>query len=209
MADQTVLNPGTGGDTIRTIDRTSDSTPITAKTQVMQIDVGGESNENLLVGVAKNTQPASYYVPVVESKDAGRTYVTFTLDQITGVATEALATMLINAGGTTSSATSYTVPTGKTLRIQSINATQVATSTAVVDSRVRLRSSTTVSSTSGILSAIDIPALPGTQAANEGNGQDLSFSDGIEIAAGSQVGISTVSTSTSCKVSVCVVGFYY
>ena len=43
MADNTVLNPGTGGDTIRDIDRGGG-----LKTQVVQLDAGGESNESLV-----------------------------------------------------------------------------------------------------------------------------------------------------------------
>jgi hypothetical protein len=48
MADNTILPPGSGGDTIRTIDRTSDSNPIPAKTQVVAVDFGGEANESLV-----------------------------------------------------------------------------------------------------------------------------------------------------------------
>lgn len=48
MADNTTLNNGTGGDTVRSIDRSGDSTPILAKTQVMQLDAGGEAGESLV-----------------------------------------------------------------------------------------------------------------------------------------------------------------
>lgn len=48
MTDNTTLNLGTGGDPIRTIDRSGDSTPIAAKTQVVAIDIGGEAGESLL-----------------------------------------------------------------------------------------------------------------------------------------------------------------
>ena len=44
MADNTILNPGSGGDTIRTIARGS------SKTEVVQLDIGGEGAENLVVG---------------------------------------------------------------------------------------------------------------------------------------------------------------
>lgn len=56
MADNTLLNLGTGGDTTRTIDRG------TAKTQVAQIDVGGASGESLLV---RGQQTMALSVPVV------------------------------------------------------------------------------------------------------------------------------------------------
>jgi hypothetical protein len=61
MADNTILPPGTGGDTIRTIDR------VTYKTQVIALDLGGEAGpESLVVGTLpvsgtfwQATQPVS------------------------------------------------------------------------------------------------------------------------------------------------------
>ncbi len=51
MADNTALNPGAGGDTVRTIDRSLDLPPGGAsKTQVVQLDVGGEAVESLVTG---------------------------------------------------------------------------------------------------------------------------------------------------------------
>jgi hypothetical protein len=43
MSDNTILPTGSGGDTIRTIDRT------TSKTQVVQLDAGGEAGPEALV----------------------------------------------------------------------------------------------------------------------------------------------------------------
>ena len=48
MADNTTLNQGALGDTIRTIDRSTDAVPVPAKTQVVAIDIGGEAGESLL-----------------------------------------------------------------------------------------------------------------------------------------------------------------
>jgi hypothetical protein len=48
MADNTLLNPGSGGDTIRTIDRT------TFKTQVVQLDFGGEPGTESLATAWNN-----------------------------------------------------------------------------------------------------------------------------------------------------------
>jgi hypothetical protein len=50
MADNTVLNPGVGGDTTRTIDRGA------AKTQVVQEDIGGEAGPESLVSLT-NPKP--------------------------------------------------------------------------------------------------------------------------------------------------------
>lgn len=209
MADQTVLNPGTGGDTIRTIDRTSDSTPIAAKTQVMQIDVGGESNESLLVGTTQGVQP-TVLIGTQSAKDSGRTYVVFYIDAIATVSTEALATFTANVGGTTSSGTTYTVPAGQTLRIQSMCATVKSSATAVAGGRIRLRvSSGTVASTSPIVIALDVPAPAATSIGVEGGHQEVFIPDGLELAQSTEIGISQIASTTSATLSVCVQGFYY
>ncbi len=46
MSDNTILNAGTGGDTIRTIDRTATTG---GKTQVIALDTGGEAGPEALV----------------------------------------------------------------------------------------------------------------------------------------------------------------
>ena len=62
MADNTQINTGTGGDTIRDIDRG------TAKTQVMQIDIGGDANN------AEALASKFYAMPTAEVGDtAGNT----------------------------------------------------------------------------------------------------------------------------------------
>ena len=48
MSDNTATNPGTGGDSIRTIDRTLSFPVGTAKTQVVALDAGGEAGESLV-----------------------------------------------------------------------------------------------------------------------------------------------------------------
>lgn len=48
MADNTSLNATSGGDAIRDIDRSLNAVPIAAKTQVVQLDAGGESAESLV-----------------------------------------------------------------------------------------------------------------------------------------------------------------
>jgi hypothetical protein len=49
MADNTIIPAGAGGDTIRDVDRTASGIP--AKTQVVQLDVGGEAVESLVTDV--------------------------------------------------------------------------------------------------------------------------------------------------------------
>lgn len=47
MSDGTKVNAGSG-DTIRDIDRSLNSPSIASKTQVVQLDAGGQSNESLV-----------------------------------------------------------------------------------------------------------------------------------------------------------------
>ena len=48
MSDGTPLNPGLGGDTVRDIDRTGQPGALPQKTQVVQLDAGGEYGEYLI-----------------------------------------------------------------------------------------------------------------------------------------------------------------
>ena len=64
MADNTVLNSGSGGDTVRGVQRTSGG----PKTQVVQIDMGGASaNAEMLLDGGQN--PSALSVPVVPASD--------------------------------------------------------------------------------------------------------------------------------------------
>lgn len=156
----------------------------------------------------KGTQPANF-LPTQDAKDSGRTYVTFTIDSIAGVTTEALASFTNNKGGTTGSGTSYTVTAGKTLRIQAISATIRDSTTTAVFGRVRVRSGATVSTSSGILLNADLATDTGTAVAGAGATVSYDIPDGIEVAAGQQVGISQILSSTSSLLSVHVVGYEY
>ncbi len=212
MADNTILNPGANGDTIRDIARTSNSP---AKTQVVAFDLGGSSDSNAEVIIEAATytgsspaQPANdYYVPTLAPKDSSRNPVIFFMDFTAGVTTEALATFTTNKGGTTSSGTTYTVTTGKTLRIQSFTFGGYQTSTTAMIFRARIRAASTVSATSPVYGAgsAHTPAA----AASEGDSISATYADGLEIAGGTEVGISVIANTTSCSVNFCVVGFEY
>lgn len=67
MSDNTVLNSGTGGDTIRDLDRTTGAS-VGAKTQVMQLDIGGANTnaEALATGqTPADTLAANVSLPTV------------------------------------------------------------------------------------------------------------------------------------------------
>jgi hypothetical protein len=63
MADNTILPPGSGGDTIRTLNRAG-----VVKTEVVQLDVGGpEPNAEVLLGLGQQTAQNS--LPVASARD--------------------------------------------------------------------------------------------------------------------------------------------
>lgn len=215
MADNTLLNTGTGGDTIRDLARQSG----TIKTQVVQLDLGGATaNAEVLITAGQQTMAASVpvvlasnqsAVPVVQPYDVAgvRTAVTLYLDAVTGITTEALATMNINKGGTVTTGTSYTVTSGKNLRILFFGSSTKNTSTVCTNSRVRLRSAATVAATSPIFIANE--AGTPTAVANCTAMDDTDLGDGLLIAGGQQVGISHIESATTSTVSCCLVGFEY
>ncbi len=61
MTDNTTLNPGVGGDVIRDLDRLSGG----VRTQVMQIDVGGDSSQPESLVSASNPMPVAESGPLI------------------------------------------------------------------------------------------------------------------------------------------------
>lgn len=64
LTDNTVINAGSGGDTIRDIQRTAGG----PKTQVVQIDMGG-ANTNAEMLLDGGQSPSALSVPVVPASD--------------------------------------------------------------------------------------------------------------------------------------------
>ena len=171
----------------------------------VRLSTGLTGSGTVTVGYALQTTgtPVS---AVVAAKDSGRNYLTFYIDAASGITAEALETMTINSGGNTSTATSYTVTTGKTLRLQSISTAVQETNSTVQTSKVRLRSATSVTATS--------PVLWGSFVSTAGATHDIgnngsSFPDGLEVAGGQQIAISHVESATASNVTVTLVGYEY
>jgi hypothetical protein len=64
MSDNTVINPGSGGDTVRDIQRTTNG----PKTQVVAIDIGGTSGNPEMI-LDNGQVPSFYAIPVVPASD--------------------------------------------------------------------------------------------------------------------------------------------
>ncbi len=129
--------------------------------------------------------------------------VTLTLDAGSAPTTEALATLTINKGGTTSSATSYTVTAGKTLRLESITANLVGNS-GTQTIKIRIRSAITVVANSPL-----VWLAMGIGPSGSPNPISTNWSDGIEIAGGQQIGVSLVSTNATNTITFSLNGYEY
>lgn len=169
------------------------------------IQVGGTT----VAAVAKGTQ-AGNAVGVQDLKDSGRTPITFNCDQTAGSASEALLTMTINKNGTTSSASTYAITSGKTLRIQGAFLAVKATSTTTVAARARLRwanSTATPTTATSILFGLECSSLAAL--ANSTGVDDTDIPDGIELPGGTNIGFSQIASATSSTLSLNVIAFEY
>lgn len=151
----------------------------------------------------KGTQGARG-LAVQELKDSGRTYLSFVLDGGNAPTTEALASLAINKGGTTTAAqTTYTVTAGKTLRLQSVTA-NLSSGSGTQTIKVRIRAAATVSVASSIV-------WTGVGIGPSGTPNQIvaDWPDGIEIAGGQQIGISLVSGNANNTTTVSLNGYEY
>lgn len=152
-------------------------------------------------------------VTAVIGSSPSRQYLTFIVDAAAGVTTEALATMTINKAETVTSATSYTVSTGKVLRIQSISASATSDGSTLDTVQIRLRTAaSSISATSPMLVALAVTPATGSSTTGACGYAEQSFPDGIEIATGHQIAISQVITAGGSNhglITVTVVGYEY
>lgn len=164
--------------------------------------------------ITKGTQ-GSTGLTTQDLKDAGRSRVLFTADAVAVATTEALVTFTKDVAGTgTASQTTYTVTSGKTLRVQSITVSLTDTSTTVARVRVRLRENTggTCTASSTLAWTADFGPLPGTQAAGLAlQGPFMaSVPDGLEFPAADSICLSEVATTNATAVlSIAIIGYEY
>jgi hypothetical protein len=209
-SSQIAITPGSG--------QILDAVQVTVSATAVQREVtviGDPGNPSQYAEVTSKGTQADNAIGVQELKDSGRTQVTLWADSLTGITTEALATLQITKGLVTqTAATAYTITSGKTFRIQSVRLSCAnSTSTAVV-ARARVRVGATVSAASAVVFDIKCPAV--TAVALEGQSVWGDIPDGIEIPSGNQIGISHIessavvgSTTTGAGVSFLVCGFEY
>ena len=145
-----VLKVGIVGNAGAAFDQAPGSTAPANAIQIGGTDGTSTRAVNLNV---KGTQ-GTYAVAIQELKDSGRTFVVFPVDAATLVTTEALISVNVNKGGTLQgAATTYTVTTGKTFRLQSISASVQGTNSTVQYVKVRVRAASSVTASSPIITS--------------------------------------------------------
>lgn len=161
---------------------------------------------------AKGTQGATAQ-PVQNLKDAGRSYLTLTALAAAGVTAEALFSFSQNKAGTiTASVSSYTIASGKTLRIQSVTISVRAGAAAVPFSRCVLRSNTGGATVVGSNVVYDFGEVFGIAATiGVGGSATINFPDGLEIAGNGtiSIGVSHLDQATTNVLNFTLCGYEY
>lgn len=161
--------------------------------------------------ITKGTQGSTGFT-TQDLKDAGRSYVVLVATGVAGVTSETLFTFSQNKQGVnTEGVTSYTVTTGKTLRIQGLYCSNRDGATTVSWTRAVLRHNTggATSATSPKVVGIEIGGA-GALSGSVGTSA-LPFPDGIEIFGnGTQsIGVSHLDQATTNLVTCTLVGYEY
>lgn len=165
-------------------------------------------NLTTLPTITKGTQ-GSTGVSTQDLKDAGRNRVLITADRVTPATSETAITFTKDVGGTATTAqTSYTVTTGKTLRVQALVFTVQPTSTTAVEGRVMLREGASCGTSSTAAVAVDVGSAAAV--ANTGVGPAfVTVPDGLEFPAATVLCLTGISTSASATFTVSLVGYEY
>jgi hypothetical protein len=140
-------------------------------------------------------------------KDTARTHVLLSVAGVASVVSEAFFNLNINQPGAVTTGSTFTVPAGKTLRIQALQfgarfATMSATATfANVTFRIRLGATTS----SPLLLSDSKAAASNAATPNS----DLAIPDGLELPAGTQLGITQQASAATLSLDAILVGFLY
>jgi ubiquinone biosynthesis protein UbiJ len=170
------------------------------------------ANVGTLPAVTKGTQ-GSTGITTQDLKDAGRSQVLLAWDLMAGTA--AVESTLTNftfgtkAGAALTGATSYTVTSGKTLRIQSIALTLIENATTCIG-RFRIRqAASAIANTSPPIFDYVLGSPAGTAAAKQGTSVVIPIPDGLEVAGGQQITFTWFSDVNTCQMSMSIVGYEY
>lgn len=146
--------------------------------------------------------------PIKPIRDIGRTPLTFWVDDVAGISTEALATMNITkAGLSQATSTSYIVTAGKILRLCGFVMSTRASVASIQAARARVRQGN--AATHSVLLSLQASPLAATINAVGTNEADLAEGT-IELPASTSLCISHVETAVASNTfSCCLVGYEY
>jgi hypothetical protein len=167
---------------------------------------------NAVNTVVKGTQGARA-LTTQDIKDSGRSYLTLTATAAAGVTAETLFSLSENrAGMVTAAVTSYTITSGKTLRITAMTLSVRAGAAAVPFSRATLRSNTAGATTATSSIVFQLPEVFGIAATTGVGGQvAIDIPDGLEIAGNGTItiGISHLDQATTNIINFTLCGYEY
>jgi len=180
--------------------------------QFNHVTLDDSAGGNAVNTVVKGTQGARA-LTTQDIKDSGRSYLTLTATAAAGVTAEALFSMSENRAGTvTGAVSSYTITSGKTLRITAMTLSVRAAAAAVPFSRATLRSNTAGATTAASAVVFQLPEVFGIAATIGVGGQiSIDIPDGLEIAGNGtiSIGVSHLDQATTNIINFTLVGYEY
>lgn len=186
-----------------------------AVTQVRVRVTTGPTTNPMTVSIRAGAFPFVPHVTVTQKHNAGRQQWVLYAEAVTGVAAltalSAIAVTGVTAAGT---ATSYTVPAGKTLRITSAVFGMLSNGATLTTAKMRLHAVTSGALTAAtgniVLSFPRVGNPSATTAANEGGAQiTISLGEGIEFVAGNTIGLSHQESATGVTIDAMLIGQLY
>lgn len=166
---------------------------------------------NLAAVVAKGVQGA-FALSTQALHDSGRTPFFAYIDNATGTSTsEVITTLQLNVNNVATSGTQYTVPAGKTLRIQAINLGLANTTSGLgattLGSTVRLR--VNAASAAVLASPLVGSWQIGQIAAGTGQQVPVSLAGEVEIAGGTSFAFTRTDTNAAAILGLSIIGYLY
>jgi hypothetical protein len=187
---------------------------VDAMTQVrarLSTVITGTGNVVVRVGVvAGGIAP---FVSSVMRKDVGRQQVFLQWAQAAGTASveSALTNFSIGTRNATAltAASSYTVSTGKTLRIQAVTAYLQLTAVALTQGFFRIRQAASVANTSPVIWGTTLGIEAATGASGTLREQSFAIPDGLEVPAGQQITFTWLTFANTTSLGLTIVGYEY
>ena len=180
--------------------------------QFNHVTLDDSAGGNAVNTVVKGTQGARA-LTTQDIKDSGRSYLTLTATAAAGVTAETLFSLSENRAGTvTGAVSSYTITSGKTLRITAMTLSVRAAAAAVPFSRCTLRSNTAGATTATSAVVFQLPEVFGIAATIGVGGQiSIDIPDGLEIAGNGtiSIGVSHLDQATTNIINFTLVGYEY